>query len=97
MQNENKKLIDLMKLLDIFTGQEIQASHKTVIKRFELTEELVRTDKQGKEVQARDLTSQVPLRLRDDLPRVLATYPVTTFVMPANNTQKYVQNLIGSL
>ena len=45
VQNENQKLIDLMKSLEIFTGQEIQALQKTVIKRFESIEELVRTDK----------------------------------------------------
>ena len=59
-----------------------------MIKRFELIEELVRTDKQGEEVQAKDnskdLASPVPLRVRDDLPRVLATYPTTSSDKPAN-------------
>ena len=60
-----------------------------MIKRFELIEELVRTDKQGEEVQAKDnskdLALPVPLRVRDDLPRVLATYPVTASEKPANS------------
>ena len=49
VQNENQKLIDLMKSLEIFTGQEIQALQK-VVKSFESLEELVRTDNQGDEV-----------------------------------------------
>ena len=58
------------------------------MKGFDSVEELVRTDKQGEEVQAKDnskdLASPVPLRVRDDLPRVLATYPVITSEKPAN-------------
>ena len=45
VQNETQKLFDLMKSLEIFTGQEIRDLQKTAIKRFELTEELSRTDK----------------------------------------------------
>ena len=33
VQNENQKLIDLMKSLEIFTDQEIQALQKTVVKK----------------------------------------------------------------
>ena len=54
VQNENQKLIDLMKSLEIFTGQEIQTLQKTVLKRLESIEELIRTDKQGEEIQAKD-------------------------------------------
>ena len=61
VQNDNQKLIDLMKSLEIYTGQESQALQKIVIKRFESIEELVRTDKQGKEVQANNLELPVPL------------------------------------
>ena len=61
-----------MKTLEIFTGQEIQNLQKTAIKRFESIEELVRTDKQGEEVWAKDLALPVPLRVRDDLSRVFA-------------------------
>ena len=38
-----------MKLLEIFTGQEIQTLQKIMIHRFETIEELVRTDKEGVE------------------------------------------------
>ena len=40
MQNEDQKLFDSMKSLEIFTGQEIQALQKTVVKRFETIEKL---------------------------------------------------------
>ena len=49
VQNENQILVDLMKSLKIFTGQEIQALQK-VVKSFESLEKLVRTDNQGDEV-----------------------------------------------
>ena len=68
-----------------------------MIKRFESIEELVRTDKQGEEVQAKDnskdLASPVPLRVRDDLPRVLATYPVISSEKSANTRypNRYVE------
>ena len=59
-----------------------------MIKRLKSIEELVRTDKQGEEVQAKDnskdLAFPVSLRVRGNLPRVLATYPVTTSEKPAN-------------
>ena len=47
-------------------------------------EEIVRTDKWGKEVQTKDFISPVPLRVRDYLPRVLPTYPLITSDKPAN-------------
>lgn len=53
-----------------------------MIKRFESFKELVRTDKQGKEVQVKDNSKDI--RVRDDLPGVLATYPVITAGKPAN-------------
>ena len=57
-----------MKSLEIFTDQEIQALQKIVIKRFGSIEELVRTVKQGEEVQEKDnsynLLFPVPLRER---------------------------------
>ena len=63
MQNENQKLIDLMKSLEIFTGQDIQTLEKIVIRRFVLMKELARTVKQGEGVQAKenskDLSSPV--------------------------------------
>ena len=65
-------------------GQESQALQKTAIKRFESIEELVRTDKQGEEVQAKDLALPVPLRVRDDSSSVLVTYHIITSEKPAN-------------
>lgn len=60
-----------------------------MIKRFESIKDLVRTDKQGEKVQAKDnskdLASAVALRVRADLPRVLATYSVTTSEKPADS------------
>ena len=40
-----------MKSLEIYTGQEIQALQRTVVKRFEMIEEIIGTDEQGKKVQ----------------------------------------------
>ena len=78
-----------MKSLEILTSQEIQPLHKAVIQRFETIEELFRTDKQGDEVQTNenieDLTSPVPLRVRDNSPSALATYPVTISEKPENS------------
>ena len=62
----------------------IQALQKTVIKRFESIEELVRTDKQGEEVLAKDLALLVPLRVRDDLSRVRASNSIVNSDKPAN-------------
>ena len=51
VQNEDQRLHELMKLLEIFTGQEIRALRKTVVKRFEMIEEIIGTDEQGGKVQ----------------------------------------------
>lgn len=88
VQNENQILVDLMKSLKIFTGQEIQALQKMVVKSFESLEELVRTDNQGDEVQAKDSALSVYLRVSGDLPKALATYPVITFEGSANTQYK---------
>ena len=74
VQNEDQRLGASMKPLEIYTGQEIQALRKTVVKRFEMIEEIIGADEQGKKVQGQDSTS--PVAVRDDLPRVLASYPV---------------------
>ena len=63
-----------MKSLEIYTGPEIQALKNTVLKRFETSEEIIGADEQGKKVQRWDLT--LPLAVRDDLPRILASYPI---------------------
>ena len=54
----------------MFTSQEIQALQKTVVKRFEMTQKIDKTDEQGETVQGQDLASPVPVRVQDDLPRV---------------------------
>ena len=71
-----------MKSLEIFTGQKIQAIQKTVVKRLEMIEEIIRIDKQGVEVQGQDLTIPVCIRVRDDLPRFLGTCPVISSDKP---------------
>ena len=78
VQNKDQKLGASVKSLEIYTGQEIQALHKTVGKRFKMTEEIIRADEQGDKVQWQNLTSPVHVRARDDLPRVLANYPMIT-------------------
>ena len=40
MQNDDRKLCDSMKSLEIFIGQEYQALQKTVAKIFEMIEEI---------------------------------------------------------
>ena len=77
VQNENQKLSASMKSLEIYTGQEIEALQKTIIKRLEMIEEIIGADEQGKKVQGQDSTSSIAVR--DDVPRVLASYPVNYF------------------
>ena len=40
-----------MKSLEIYTGQEIQVFQKTEVKRFEMIEEIIGADEQGKKAQ----------------------------------------------
>ena len=68
VQNEDQKPSASMKSLEICTGQEIQALRKTVVRRSEITEEIIGADEQEKKVQGQDSTLPVPVR--DDLPRV---------------------------
>lgn len=74
MQNEDQRLDASMKSLEIYAGQDIQDLQKTMIKRFEMIEEIVGADEQGNKAQGRDATS--PVAVRTGLPRVLASYPV---------------------
>ena len=74
MQNEDQRFNASMKSLEMYTGQEIQDLQKTIIKRFEIIEEIIGADEQGKKAQGQDST--LPVAVRDDLPRVLASYPV---------------------
>ena len=74
MKNEDQKIDTLVKSLETYAGQEIQALQKTMIKRFEMIEEIIRTGEQGKKAQGQDTTS--PLAVRTGLPRVLISYHV---------------------
>ena len=56
-----------------------------------MTEEIIRRDEEGMEVQAQDLALPVCVRVKDDLPRVLATYPIITSDKPSNT--KYPKGL----
>ena len=47
-------------------------------KTFEMIEDIIGLDEQEENVQGKNLTSLVPVRVRDDLPRVLASHPVIT-------------------
>ena len=64
-----------MKSLVIYTGQEIQALQKTVIKRFEIIEEIIGADKHGKKAQGQVAIS--PVAVRTGLLMVLESYPVS--------------------
>lgn len=74
MQKKKQKLINLMKSLEMSTCQQIQALQNTMVKRFESIEERIRTEKQGEQVQAKDLVLPVSLRVRGELLIALATY-----------------------
>lgn len=60
-----------MKLLEIITGQDILALQKTVVKIFEMIEEIIKTDEQRVEIQRQDLALPVYVRGREDLSKVL--------------------------
>ena len=67
------------------------------MKIFEIIEEIIRCDEEGMEVQAQDLALPVYVRVKDDLPRVLATYPIiTSDKPPILNTQKDSENVNGN-
>ena len=85
VQKGYQSLFESKKSLEIFTGPELQALQKTVVKRFEIIKEIIRTDEQRVEVQGQDLASLVRVGGRDDLPRVLATYPVISSDKPSSN------------
>ena len=71
-----------MKLLEIFTGLESQTLQKTALNRFELIEGIIGTDMQGEKPQGKDLIALV--FVRDDLSRVLVTYPIFTSDKPSS-------------
>ena len=49
-----------------------------------MIEEIIRTDEQGEKVQRQDLALPVCVRVRDDLPNVIATYPIITPEKPSS-------------
>ena len=73
VQNEDQRLDASMKSLEIYTNQEIQALQKTIIKRFKIIEDYW-SWWTGKEGTGQD--SRLPVAVRDDLPKVLAFYPI---------------------
>ena len=74
LQNGNQKINTIGKLLETFAGQDIQALYETMIKRFEMIEEIIGADELGEKTQGQD--TMPPRAVRTGLPRVLATYPV---------------------
>ena len=72
-QNKDQRLGATVKSLEIYTGQEIQALQKTVVKRVvEVIEKIIGADEQKKKAQGQDSAS--PVTVRDDLTKVLASY-----------------------
>ena len=59
VQNEDQRLGASVKSLEIYTGQEIRALQKTVVKRFKAIEEIIGADEQWEKLQGQDLTSPV--------------------------------------
>ena len=74
VQNQDQKIDTLGKSLETYKGQDIQALWETIIKRFEMIEEIIGTDEKGKKVQGQ-YTMSLPA-VRTGLPRVLVSYPV---------------------
>ena len=71
-----------------------------MVKRFEKVEEIIKTDKQGEKVQGQDSDLSVCARVQDDLPRVLAAYPVISSEKPSSTkypkvVKKYTQQPKG--
>lgn len=105
VNDENKKLSDLMKSLESFSFQEVQTLQKAVTNRFRCLEELAKTDKKSivartKEIRG-DLTLPVSHRVRDDLWLVTSPdiiYPVTFLKRQQILTiQKDIQSVNGSI
>lgn len=66
-------LCESIKSLKLFTSQEMQALQKAVVKRFKTIERIIKIDEQGEKVQRQDLTLPVPVRVRNDITKILAT------------------------
>lgn len=58
-----------------------------------MIEKFFSTDNQGEEIQAKDVASPVPLRIREDLPIVLTTYSIITSEKTGNTqyANKYIE------
>ena len=54
-------------------GQEISTLQKAVVKRFEIIEEIIRTEEQGEKVQVQNFALAVYDRVQDVLPGVLVS------------------------
>ena len=65
-----------VKALEHNTGQEIQTLQKTMVKRFEKTEEIINSDEQEQKVERQNLTPSVSKTF--GFRRILAAYPVIT-------------------
>ena len=88
VHNEDQRLCESVKSLEIFTGQEIQvlqALEKIVVKSFETLEEIIRTNEKRVKVQGQDLATPIPVRIRNDFPRVLATLPYNHLDKPSSS------------
>ena len=70
----NRKFNTLGKPLKTLADQEIQALCETMIKRFEMIEEITGADEPGEKKQGQN--TMPPPAVKNGLPRALATYPV---------------------
>ena len=83
VQNKVQKLNESMRALEQHTGLESQMLQQAVVKRFEMVEEIIRTDQQGGKVKEQDLYSPIQVKVKDDLPRILSAYLVISFEKPS--------------
>lgn len=92
MNDENKKLTALMKTLEGPAVGGVQSLQKATTNRFQVLEELIKTDKKRIQTQMEDIrevsTSPLPWRIRDELPGFVSTpamsYPITNYGRQAN-------------
>ena len=69
-----QKINTIGKSLETFAGKEIRVLHKTMIKIFEMIEEIIGTDELDEKIQGQD--TMPPPAVRTGLPSVYATYYV---------------------
>ena len=70
----DQKIDTLVKSLETYASEEIQGLRETMIKRFEMMEEIIGAVEQSNKAQGQNTTSQSAVRT--GLPRVLVSYPV---------------------